>query len=655
MTEPDEFSNHVAHAEQHASAGRPDEAVAELKAALNLRPDADIEAALAEILVDCGKPGEAIDHFKAAIRLRPRSAEYHFRLARTYEELDQEEKALAMFQKATRLDPKDAHYALHVGISLAGLDRDEEALTAYDKVLGLNPHYQFIQINRFLSLRKLSRPEATAAASLAVAELQRGISEMPDFAPYRFHLASALDYLDRPEEVISVLGETLKSGLELDDSDRAFAHFLSGYALSNLDKEDEAIREIDEGLVIQPDNAHAFFHRGIALLALKRNEEALKDLRKCIELDATETGAQVLIANALHELGREDDARAQLALARSSHPGTAWEWMEIGRLDFLLGSPADSAASFRHAIELKPSDATAHYNLAAVLVQSNRASQAQPIIETAIGLRDNHAPSYTVLGVVLTELGQFEQARLAFHRARELAPTEARYETDLAAALLRLDRPEEAEPISLRAVERADSWYGRSVLGAIRIAMADRYHDSQLFSDAVDQIDSALKLADQAAVAAEKRAALYIERGYAYANSGQLGRARADFVIGAKLAEVGSRTQLIARRNGRRLGLYSRSWAETPRWLAYIVSAIAVAWMAWTIWDSAHGGPQAKNLPTSMGIGLTAILLAFSLPAISRIRFGGAELEKSGPANASLQLETAYVQHVEWIALEPLG
>jgi tetratricopeptide (TPR) repeat protein len=97
-----------------------------------------------------------------------------------------------------------------------------------------------------------------------------------------------------------------------------------------------------------------------------------------------------------------------------------------GMIDPVARATVDSATSELEAsLQTRPDDATAHYNLAGLLMDRKQPDRAIAEYLVAIRLRPEIVPFQVNLGMAYVALGNSAQAEAAFRRALELAPANA--------------------------------------------------------------------------------------------------------------------------------------------------------------------------------------------------------------------------------------
>jgi tetratricopeptide (TPR) repeat protein len=120
--------------------GKPDEAVAALRQAVEIDPDSpQAYQALGSVLRKQGRLEEAAAAFFHLVRLQPERAEAYLSLGTVLREQVQLERALAVLREALRLRPDLAEAHLQLGLALTDQGLLEEAESALREALRLQP------------------------------------------------------------------------------------------------------------------------------------------------------------------------------------------------------------------------------------------------------------------------------------------------------------------------------------------------------------------------------------------------------------------------------------------------------------------------------------------------------------------------------------
>jgi tetratricopeptide (TPR) repeat protein len=190
----------------------PDEAEADLKKAIELRPeDADPYASLAQLYRQTGRLQEAVDAFVKAAEADPTNANAHVVLGTLYEQAGQFDKAIEEYEAAIRLDSRQAIARNNLAWLLAQTSDDEASL---DRALGLAQVARELMptdpsVADTLGWVMLKREAPTAAISLFREAIEGYRPGAPERGVVRYHLAKAYEQNGEPEKAIEELERAL--------------------------------------------------------------------------------------------------------------------------------------------------------------------------------------------------------------------------------------------------------------------------------------------------------------------------------------------------------------------------------------------------------------------------------------------------------------
>ena len=250
--------------------------------------------------VRMGRIDAAVADLDAAIKLKPNAYQAFVNLAQAYRRLDKMDLALAQLHRAAALEPGLAHLdrlqaRLH-------LERNEPdlALTYFDRAIGRedanSPYRIDDQIERGRLLLRLGKHAEALASFDAALALRK------DDAQAQRLRGEALFRLGRFEEVVAAFDRYLEAGKPLEVVYRG-----RGLARAELGQYPAAIEDFTKALELHPTSAVQAY-RGWTYLVVDAPKLALRDFELAIELDP---------ANADAYCGR-GFARAQTGLHREA-------------------------------------------------------------------------------------------------------------------------------------------------------------------------------------------------------------------------------------------------------------------------------------------------------------------------------------------------
>jgi len=223
-------------------AGRVDEAVTHLQAALRLRPDyAQAESNLGDNLTRLGRPAEAIPHLERALRLQPAFADAHNNLGNALVAEGRLADAIPCFETALKYKPLFPLAHRNLGLALAVSGRTDDALRHFARAVELQPDYADAELAWAVGLTLSQRfPEAEP-------HFRRAVELEPDSLPIRYSYGRALAGAGRTDDAL----RELQVAVELNPA-HAESHYELALLLARLGRREEADREYQEALQLNP-------------------------------------------------------------------------------------------------------------------------------------------------------------------------------------------------------------------------------------------------------------------------------------------------------------------------------------------------------------------------------------------------------------------
>jgi tetratricopeptide (TPR) repeat protein len=182
-----------------------------------------------------------------------------------------------------------------------------------------------------------------------------------------------------------------------------------GRALYFLDRDDEALVDLNAALELDPADKHALAYRGDCYLWLDRTEEALTDLNSAIEIDPNYAWAIASHGEAFRLTGRLDQAITYFTRAIELDPGYAWAIASRGQAYQQMHQYDQAITDFTHAIEIDPGWAWAITERSHTYRLIGRYEEALAELDRVIAPESNDWRIYQRF-LVLTCLGDHEEA-----------------------------------------------------------------------------------------------------------------------------------------------------------------------------------------------------------------------------------------------------
>ena len=222
----------------------------------------------------------------------------------------------------------------------------------------------------------------------------------------------------------------------------------------------EAEALLREALARSPDFVEALQLLGTVLSAQGRAAEGLQWLDRARAARPT-PAIMHNRAQALFQLGRYADARAELEEALALNANLHPSWNLLGAVRSALGDPAGAEQAYARALELKPDHPETRFNFALLLHGTDRRGEAIEGYRRALALRPGFVAAREKLADALNEEGvsrygnkRFGEAIDLYKQALELRPDLDEARNNLGGALAAIGRHDEAIACAREILER---------------------------------------------------------------------------------------------------------------------------------------------------------------------------------------------------------
>jgi tetratricopeptide (TPR) repeat protein len=230
----------------------------------------------------------------------------------------------------------------------------------------------------------------------------------------------------------------------------------------NSDRPQDAERLADEILKLDSRNAAALQVRGCALLMQKRAVEALAPLQAAAQ-SLRDAETDTLLAMALRQCGRAEDALSRLKRAAKRQPSYAPAFHELGYLLMLLRRHDEAVEALRRGLELAPMMPQLSAQLGEVLLRQRSYAAAKAAFARALEIAPNHIEALFGVARAHQALGENAPAAEVYRRCLRVRPDHTAAWLNLGHCLLQLGQTE-AGYECFRASARGDTKrYGRAL------------------------------------------------------------------------------------------------------------------------------------------------------------------------------------------------
>jgi tetratricopeptide (TPR) repeat protein len=284
-------------------------------------------------------------------------------------------------------------------------------------------------------------------------------------------LAGLLFKAEDYEEAVRTANEVLAI-----DPERAGALYVRAEANIGAGNPEAALEDAETLLALRPDDYEAYLIRAAAYIDLDQldaAEAAHRDMLTAAEaMDNREVAARACALLASHIAGQEkqDEAEAQYRICLDAHPGHAMLLHYATNFYVDFDRADDAVTMWRESVANAPEDFTLRFALADLLVEQQRETEAEEVLQEAVDLFDTAAAWQTLSGFYKRR-GDTTSARKALENAVDRTPGQPEALRFALADLLI------AEGDIERAAELADQIrepaYKNLLMGSVRLQAGD--------------------------------------------------------------------------------------------------------------------------------------------------------------------------------------
>jgi predicted O-linked N-acetylglucosamine transferase (SPINDLY family) len=226
-----------------------------------------------------------------------------------------------------------------------------------------------------LRLHRQGRIEEAERAYLQILAAQPG-------HPGGLHLLGVIrQQQGRHEEALELIGRAI----EVNPAKAVYRNNY-GAALLSLKRLSEAAESFQRALAICPHYPDALANLGMVQTMREEEAAAETSLRQALQIQPWHRDATIRMAALLEKRGQDAEALRLLQAALAAAPCAEFH-AALGNLLFKAGLPEQAAEQYRAAIERKPTDAIAHFNLGSACEDLRDTANARKSFAQATELR----------------------------------------------------------------------------------------------------------------------------------------------------------------------------------------------------------------------------------------------------------------------------
>jgi protein O-mannosyl-transferase len=244
----------------------------------------------------------------------------------------------------------------------------------------------------------------------------------------RVHNSLGVAYLEKKlfDEAIKEFQLAIK--LEPDDY---FARNNLGAAYLKISKFDDSIRELSVALHLEPNRPTMLTNLGRAFMGQKKFDNARYYFDRAIKTDPEYIDAHKNLGFLFEIQGDIDNAAKEYIYVERSEPGTVNIHNNVADIFFKRGDFKAAINKYKLVIKVSPDLTQAHYNLGLAYAKQNSLPEAAEAFRNAIRLNPDIAAAHYNLGLVYKQQKQYKKAATELETALKIQPDYAEAAAEL--------------------------------------------------------------------------------------------------------------------------------------------------------------------------------------------------------------------------------
>ena len=323
---------------------------------------------------------EAIIQFRNAIQIDPKFAAAHYQLARAYLAMRNSQAAYREFNQTIGLDPGNLDAKLNVAKLLLDNRHFPEAQTITQTVIQADP--KNAEAHAILGEKHLLMHDLPNA----LAELTRAV----DLDPQRV-------------EGYAAVGSVYLAQGKSEDAEAAYR----------------------KAITVNPKSVQAQMALGEFYFAQRKMAQAEAAIQTACGLDAHAVLPRLLLGRTYVVTGQLKEAEDLYSKLKALAPDDPRAYQALGTFYLSTGQPEKAVSEFKSLADKKPKDDPVKAYLIETLLDLNRAEEAAPLVQKALGANGENPRMLLASGRVLMSEGKYQEAVARLEKAVKLMPGSA--------------------------------------------------------------------------------------------------------------------------------------------------------------------------------------------------------------------------------------
>lgn len=329
------------------------------------------------------------------------------------EQKGQNGEAETLWSAILGADPRNVEALAHMGLLEARQEHYGAAIDFYRRAMATDASYPGLEMNLGLALFKAGQfPDAVRTFASEIRKhpgdqrltILLGMAHygMKDYLVAIPYLQRALQHDERNSTLHTALARSCMLSKQyqcvLDEqtallalhSESADVDLLTGEALQELDRPEEAIRELKTALQSNPNEPNLHFALGLLLWSISRYSEAANEFQLDLQNNSDDARGHIYLADCLLREKQTAKALGELNKVAASHDSQPLMHLDLGIIYMDSGRMDDALRELEIASDSDPDNAELHRRIAKLYQSMGKKVEANNEFESASRMSQTH-------------------------------------------------------------------------------------------------------------------------------------------------------------------------------------------------------------------------------------------------------------------------
>jgi tetratricopeptide (TPR) repeat protein len=402
--------------------------------------DAEQRVERAERLYEQGRWVEAAAELRAAIDADPTNLSWHYNLALTLDAMDDLPAAEQAYRAALRLDDDDIDVLNSLGVCLIRQHNYAEATTHFERIERLDPSFEPSYCNRIITYTETDRHDEAEVMFYLARQVKKDCSLC--YANIGVSFARQGNF----DRALNCWHEALRI-----EPTHVDTHARMADALWTLGRLEEAAKQYEQELVVNPTNMECLLDWGMVLLDDERFDDAREKFCSLLEVDSDHPGAHFCMGELYARQKEVTLAESHLRRAIAGDQNIVGRRTRLAQLLIETGQVEEALVWLEADLKIADEDISILGQISELYMSIDRPTEAYDVLQRLLKLCPNDLRVYHNMSVACLMIDRIEEAIQCGRRALQLQPDWPPALHNLAIAFSMSEQPVRAK----RYIERA--------------------------------------------------------------------------------------------------------------------------------------------------------------------------------------------------------